>query len=155
LIVQGNDIRNSKPQHRVNYEHQMQQQDTKILTTRSCYKDQLIAETSGMEQNKQEGWPGLQHVMGTSQSLPQSVGCLLRMAEILRNNLPIAQLSYACSPSSISLFTSQTFNALKNTSGCPQCLTPTFIPMSSWPMLILVLFKALIASTLLTPHNAS
>jgi hypothetical protein len=34
-------------------------------------------------------------------------------------------------------------------------MTPTFIPMSSWPMLILVLFKALIASTLLTPHIAS
>lgn len=68
------------PEHRVKYKHQMQQQDTKILTTRSCYQDQLITETSGMEQNKLEGQPGLQHVMGTSQSLHQSVGCLLRMA---------------------------------------------------------------------------
>jgi len=108
------------PEHRVNYEHQMQQQDTKILTTRSCYKNQFIAVTSGMEQNKQEGWPGLQHVMGTPQSLPQSVVCLLGMAEILRNNLPIASLLHACSPSPISLFTSQTPNALKNTSGCPE-----------------------------------
>jgi hypothetical protein len=45
----------------------MQQQGTKILTTRSRYKDQIVAETSGMEQNKQEGWHRLQHVMGTSQ----------------------------------------------------------------------------------------
>lgn len=139
------------PEHRVNYEHQMQQ-DTKILATRSCYKDQLIAEMSGMEQNKQERWPELQHIMRTSQSLPQRVGCLLRMAEILRNNLPKALLLYACSPSPTSLFSSQTPSVLKNTSGCPHSLTPTFIPMSSWPMLILVLFEALIASTFLTPH---
>ena len=142
-------------EHRVNYVHQMQQQDTKILNTRSCYKDQIIAEMSGMEQNKQEGWHRLQHVMGISQSLPQSVGRLLRKAEILRNNLPIAPLLYARKPSPISQFTSQTPSALKKTSGCPRGLTPTFIPMSSWPMLILVLFKALIASTLPTPHIAS
>lgn len=36
-------------EHRVNYGHQMQQQDTKILSTRSCCKDELIAEMSGME----------------------------------------------------------------------------------------------------------
>jgi hypothetical protein len=36
-------------EHRVDYELQMQQQDTKILTTRSCYKDQLIPETSKMK----------------------------------------------------------------------------------------------------------
>jgi hypothetical protein len=63
-------------------------------------------EKSGMIQNKEEGCPELQHVMRTSQSLPQSVGYLLRMAKILRNNLPIAPLMYACSPSFISLFTS-------------------------------------------------
>jgi len=129
----------------------MQQQDTKILTTRSCYKDQFIAVTSGMKQNKQEGWPGLQHVMGTPQPLPQSVVCLLAMAEILRNNLPTASLLHACSPSPISLFTSQN----PNTSGCPQSLPSSFIPMSSWPMLILVLLKDLTASILLTPHIAS
>jgi len=31
-----------------------------------------LQEKSGMKQNKQDGWPELQYVMGTSQSLPQS-----------------------------------------------------------------------------------